>query len=611
MSRSGRLASACLALAILGTALPAAANAAFTSSNVAAPADPFTSIADLRGGAISTITVSGTVTGQSPGDMGQLICDFSGTSFDTVGGTVDVSSGSFSIPVPANEVAGKNCVLRMVNQGFTGAEDRTGFTGPSAYGGTFNDSRFSGSPNNGVLTDAWTILAPGTLGSNIYLYSMGSCGIGIAPPLGTGPLHADFAWDCVGYYYRTDEGTTPTSSEAKVDTHTAYVPGMGGSATNAEGAPGLAPVDFRPSYNPATGVLTVDETGVVQRCSGSDAPDPVAATCASKVDTGVRVTRHWVTGTDGISATLTETWSVADGGTHQISLIPEADGDSTHSRFDFPWLGNGYVQYTGDPSLPGPGAGSAPVSLFTVSDDPGAASPTLSYGSLTTNVPPDSIPFYGVSPGTGNEYPQIAYARTITPSQPFSYTWKLATGRTDAGVRARAAADADSLASPVVKITAPANGSKTKSAKATVTGTATDNGGVSSFTVNGTTVALGAGGAFSTSVPLKVGANTIVAQASDKTGNTTKASVALTRIRQCVVPHLKGKKVSRARRALRKAHCKLGKVNKAYRTHLTGKRGHRTRVPFKTGRIIAQRPHAGAKKKAGTKVNVVVQKATP
>jgi Glucodextranase, domain B len=396
-----------------------------------------------------------------------------------------------------------------------------------------------------------------------------------------------------------------------VDGHTAYVPGMGGPSDHALGAPGLAPVDFHPSYNPATGVLTIGETGVVQRCSGSDAADPLATDCGSKVDTGVRITRHWVTGTDGTSATLTETWSVADGGTHQISMLPEADGTSTRSEYDFPWLGQGYVHYMGDPSLPGPGPGSGPTSFFTASDNPSGGSSTLSYGSLTTSVPPDSIPFYGVAPASGNEFPQIAYARTITPSQPFSYTWKLATGLTDASVRARAATDADSLAAPVVKITAPAGGSKTTSSKMSVTGTATDNVGVTAFTVNGNPVPLGSGGAFSTTVPLKPGANTIVAQAGDRTGNTSQASVALTRIRQCVVPHLKGRTLSRARRALGKAHCKLGKVRKGYRTHLAGKRGHRTRVPFKTGRIVAQHPKAGSKKKLGAKVNVVVQRAKP
>ena len=256
--------------------------------------------------------------------------------------------------------------------------------------------------------------------------------------------------------------------------------------------------------------------------------------------------RHWVISSNDPSATLTETWSVADGGTHQISLTPESDGASNKSRFDFPWLGNGYVHYTGDPSLPGPPAGSGPVSLFTASDDPSGGSPTLSFGSLTAYPPPNSIPFWGVSGSTGNQYPQIAYSRTITPTQPFSFTWKLDTGLTDAGVRARAATDADSLASPVVKIAAPANGLKTARSNVTVTGTATDNGGVSSFSINGKPVALGSGGAFSTIVPLKLGANTIVALAGDQTGNSSTASVAVTRIRQCVVPHLKGKTLSRA-----------------------------------------------------------------
>jgi hypothetical protein len=611
MLRSSRLALACLAFAIIGSALPAAANAAFTASSVNAPADPFTQIVDLRGGATPTITVSGTVTGQSPGDKGEVICDHGGTSFDVLSTLIDVSTGSFSTSVSAHQIVAQNCVIRFVNDGFTGAEDRTPFTGPRAYGGSFDDEALSSGANAGVLTDGIVFLAPRTIGSNIFVYSMGSCGIGIAPPLPTQPFYADYAWDCVGYYYRTDEGVSPTGSEIKVDSHTAYVPGTGDGESGEEGATGLAPVDFHPSYDPATGILSIDETGVAQRCTGTDAPNPTAATCGAHADTGVRITRHWVTGSDGTSATLTETWSVADGGTHQIALIPEADAQSSQARFDFPWLGAGYVHYMGDPSLAGPGAGSGPVSMFVASDDPGGGSPTLSFGSLTVNPPPDSIQFYGEGPSSGNQYPQIAYTRTITPSQPFSYTWKLATGLSDAGVRAQAAVDADSLAGPAVKITAPANGSKTKRTKATITGTATDNGGVSSFTVNGKAVSLGAGGAFNAIVPLKVGSNTIVAKAADKTGNTSHASVAVTRIQQCVVPRLKGKTVRRAKRALRKSHCKLGKVKTGYRTHLAGKRGHRKRVPFKTGQIIAQRPHAGAKKKVGTKVNVVVQRATP
>src|SRR5690349_619813 len=390
LSRSSRLVLACLVLALLGVALPGVASAAFTSSSVTAPADPYTGIVDLRGGATDNITVSGTVTGQSGGDMGQLICDFGGTSFNDIDGPIDVSTGSFSTTVPGDSIAGQNCVLRMVNPGFDGSGDHSAFTGPRLYGGQFDDTQIGGGPSAGVLNRASVTLAPGTIGSNIFLASMGQCGITIAPPLGTQPFAADRAWNCADYYYKTD-GNTATGSEVTVDTHTAFVPGMG--AAGPEGSSHLAPVDFHPSYDAATGVLTVDETGVVQRCSGTDAPDPSAVNCADNVDTGVRVARHWVTGADGTSATLTETWSVADGGTHHISLLPEADGQGPTSRFDFPWLGGGYLHYTGDPSLAGPGSGSGPVSFFTESDDPGSSSPTMSFGSLTASPAPDSVQF--------------------------------------------------------------------------------------------------------------------------------------------------------------------------------------------------------------------------
>lgn len=60
----------------------------------------------------------------------------------------------------------------------------------------------------------------------------------------------------------------------------------------------------------------------------------------------------------------------------------------------------------------------------------------------------------------------------------------------------------------------------------------------------------------------------------------------------CKVPKLKGKKLEGAKKALRAAHCKLGKVTK--------KEG----VTAKTAKVVKQSVKAGAKKTAGTKVNV-------
>jgi glucose/arabinose dehydrogenase len=61
---------------------------------------------------------------------------------------------------------------------------------------------------------------------------------------------------------------------------------------------------------------------------------------------------------------------------------------------------------------------------------------------------------------------------------------------------------------------------------------------------------------------------------------------------RCLVPRVIGKKLPVARTRIRRAHCRLGRVTRV----------HSRRV----GRVIAQRPAPGARRTAGTKVNLVV-----
>lgn len=63
--------------------------------------------------------------------------------------------------------------------------------------------------------------------------------------------------------------------------------------------------------------------------------------------------------------------------------------------------------------------------------------------------------------------------------------------------------------------------------------------------------------------------------------------------KKCVVPKLKGKKLAKAKKALKKARCTLGKVKKA-------------RSRKKAGTVIKQRVKAGKRMPAGTKVGVTV-----
>ncbi|MCP5057566.1 MAG: hypothetical protein GY937_12695 [bacterium] len=80
---------------------------------------------------------------------------------------------------------------------------------------------------------------------------------------------------------------------------------------------------------------------------------------------------------------------------------------------------------------------------------------------------------------------------------------------------------------PVIVIADPADGTLTGTTPVTVSGTVTDAGTVSQVDVNGTLVAV-TGGAWSTSVALLEGANTITATATDGTGNSGSASLTIT-----------------------------------------------------------------------------------
>jgi hypothetical protein len=66
--------------------------------------------------------------------------------------------------------------------------------------------------------------------------------------------------------------------------------------------------------------------------------------------------------------------------------------------------------------------------------------------------------------------------------------------------------------------------------------------------------------------------------------------------RLCVVPNLKGKALSAARNAARRAHCSLGRVSRAYSSKV------------RNGRVVSQRPRPGRRLAANAKVDVVISK---
>jgi len=151
-------------------------------------------------------------------------------------------------------------------------------------------------------------------------------------------------------------------------------------------------------------------------------------------------------------------------------------------------------------------------------------------------------------------------------------------------VHAIAARTEDKLASPAVAITAPAPNTTVTSRLVSVSGNASDNGGVRALSVNGAAVALSANGAWTATLALVPGANTINVQASDAEGNTTQAQVAVT----YAVPG---------------APCRVPKVVGLTRKRIT--------ISYRKGRIVTQRVKVGAKVGNGTAVGVTVQGAKP
>lgn len=90
----------------------------------------------------------------------------------------------------------------------------------------------------------------------------------------------------------------------------------------------------------------------------------------------------------------------------------------------------------------------------------------------------------------------------------------------------------------------------------------------------------------------------VIVTASNGAGSASAASGLTPRASRkqfCVVPRVRGKKLAAARRTIRRANCRVGRVRKA--------RSQRPR-----GRVLAQTPRPGKRLALGTKVNLVVSR---
>ena len=151
-------------------------------------------------------------------------------------------------------------------------------------------------------------------------------------------------------------------------------------------------------------------------------------------------------------------------------------------------------------------------------------------GAIVYDVPPNNggpLPVYrGTEESSYNGF-EMPYQGTIPASG--TYTLRMAF------VQAYALSEVQSLAHaalsgypPTLTIASPATGTTVSSPSVTVSGAASDTGALTSLTVDGKTVSVDTSGAWSTSVTLKAGANTITAIATDQAGFATEKSITVT-----------------------------------------------------------------------------------
>lgn len=215
--------------------------------------------------------------------------------------------------------------------------------------------------------------------------------------------------------------------------------------------------------------------------------------------------------------------------------------------------------------------------------------------TFTANLPVRAGDLIGVDPTDGTdkigtaEVPGASYGFIFPP--PFDAATVAPSG-TISGKEIELSAEVQPT--PAIDSIAPDSGSALGGTSVKITGT---NFTAASAVKFGSTPATGFTVESETQITAIAPASTTVGPV-DVTVTTLAGSSATTRDDQftyegCVVPRLKGKKLKPSRRALRRADCKIGTIQ---------------RIKGKRGRVIRQNPKPGKVLASGTKVNVTVGK---
>ena len=546
LSNPLRAAALPFALSLLALAgFTGSASALGETSQITSPASPTYALNDET---LSPPPIAFTVEGTTniAGKV-SLRCYFgtgaTNTSYSTVAEEVKPSSEKFSVEVKASLLHDGPCVLRAVPFGNAEAhppgtpaeEAEDPFKGPRVVGSSF---KLLPSVSNAY---DYTI-EPSSLSAYFDIQSVGNCGLNFSYLYAPEKLTTSeplFFCNAALFAQNFPPSGSPTRSELQIDGANAYSP----SAARALEAelkvkallPGAPQVTVTKTFEPSTGLVTVNEVDPIVKCSPGAVYPPTRTSCTSFVSTGVQLERTWQTSNANQVASMTDAWHSTDGVPHTLNALYDqetVDEGKAGGVYQFPGTnvfaatsrgetvslppGLGRIYYREDASTPAEGDGTHPQGAIVYDTPPsGPLSVYLESTPSKEGLNGFEMPYQGTIPAGGSYTLRMAFIQAYKLSEVES----LASG---------VLAGYPPSSPPTLSIASPASGSIVSTPSVTASGTVSDTRVITSLTVDGQAVAVGAGGAWSTSVALKPGANTIKAIATDQAGFSSEQSVSVT-----------------------------------------------------------------------------------
>ena len=562
-------------LTLAAIAAPSTALADPTASHITEPADP--SFVAYVGANPGTLHVAGTTSGGS-GNV-DLRCYGAGNN-SLIATGVPVVNGAFAVDLPVDKTLISKvgyphpyCVLRAVPTGTQPAaqpDQSSPFEGPHVGWGEQRESTLglAGAPNPPDTTYfAYTAQTQAQGYSDFQ--DAGSCGLCdgyLLDPLTYKPSNPLW-WGNAALYQHISYGGESSRSEVQVDGVNVYDPGALSGGSVLKNNPGYPSLTVSRTVDALTGDLTIHETDPFVPCEPQPAALPISdATCPSFGAPPIALDRTIIQDHQGRQVHVIDHWHSNDAQPHQLDAIYDdvaydqnAATAGHESQLDFPWTCDGFKDYPAGTDIAPPPA--TPATLYVRADGstPDVGDGKNPFGALTYATPPDGIHIQmAVVPGSSGLVTWLShYVRTIPANGDLSIEQVYSIGLDLASVQALGH-EAEQASPP--QGTAPSACSP-PSGDASIATTAP---------------------AAAVPVPATFAASAATAPQSVK----------------CRVPKLRGRTLTRAKRMLRHAHCRLGRVTR------------KPAVGVRDGRVLRSTPPAGTARPAGARISVRVASAS-